>query len=199
MRPTLAARIVEGFHRSGRAQMALFRKFFGGGDARTSTVMPTQREVTTDLVVSEAAADNDEQIVEVDVVGESHRQDALAAIAGPKTFDAKEYLVGVTLRCEPTNSYDGNAIRVECHGQLVGYISRDHASMISPEMQQSCGGAIEARGLVVGGWDRGNGDVGSYGIRAWISQRDVDRLGVRADNLDPRPRTMAGTAIGRTR
>jgi hypothetical protein len=165
--------------------MALFRRLFGGGDdARTSTVTPTPREMVTELVVAEAA-DDGEQIVEVEVVGESYRQDALAAIAGPKGFDGKEHFVGVTLRCEPTNEHDANAIRVECHGQLVGFVSRDHAVMISPALQQSCGGVIEARGLIVGGWDRGDGDVGSYGIRAWISQRDVDRIGVRPDDLDP--------------
>ena len=32
--------------------------------------------------------------------------------------------VGTSLRCEPTNEYDANAVRVEVMGQLFGYVAR---------------------------------------------------------------------------
>jgi hypothetical protein len=117
-------------------------------------------------------------LVEVEVRGESFRQPTFEALAGPKDEVGKHVLEGVTLRCEPDLVYDANAVRVEVMGQLVGYIERDEAAMFSPVMQRVCGGVLEGRGLIVGGW-RDSRSEGSYGIRVWVTQRDVDRLGVR--------------------
>lgn len=144
-----------------------------GGEARALAAME----------VAEAAADDDEEIVEVEVVGESYRQDALTAIAGPKEFASKSERVGVTLRCEPSNQYDANAIRVEVMGQLVGYVQRDVASVLAPPTRERSGGVLEARGLIVGGWEQED-DEGSFGIRVWITARDAARLEVRPDEVD---------------
>jgi hypothetical protein len=65
-------------------------------------------------------------------------------------------------------------------GMLVGYIPRDKAALLSPAMQAHCGGIIETRGLIVGGWKDGSSE-GSYGIRVWLSSSDAKRL-----NIDPR-------------
>lgn len=143
---------------------------------------PTKRELAAERVEAQAE-DIDAGLVEFEVHGESYRQDALAALAGPKRADGKQVLVGVTLRCEPDNTYDVNAVRVEVMGQLVGYIGRDQAVMVSPAMQQACGGALEARGLIVGGW-RDSDSEGSYGIRVWVTGRDTNRLGIQ---LAPKP------------
>ena len=99
----------------------------------------------------------------------------MAAIAGPKGIDGKQLVVGVTLRCEPTNTYDCNAVRVEVMGQQVGYSARDEAAVLSPALLEHCGGAIEAHGLIVGGWKDGD-DEGHYGIRVWLSTDDATRL-----------------------
>lgn len=135
------------------------------------------------IEVLEAAADDDEELIEIEVVGESHRQEVLAAIAGPKDAVGKRERSGVTLRCEPTNPYDANAVRVEVLGQLVGYVQRDLAALVHAPMMRNCGGAVEARGLIVGGWKDGE-DEGHYGIRVWITSRDAARLGLRPDELD---------------
>jgi hypothetical protein len=127
----------------------------------------------------------DDRRIELNVVGESHRQDALAAIAGPKEYDGKDMRVGVTLRCEPSNPHDRNAIRVEVMGQHVAFIAKEQAAKLSPPIRQHCGGAMEAGGLIVGGWQRGGGDEGYYGIRVWINARDAARIDVRLEDLDP--------------
>lgn len=153
---------------------------------------PLMRQMAADEM--QEAADGDGELVEVEVVGESHRQDVLAALAGPKQPDGKRARVGVTLRCEPSNLYDENAIRVEVMGQLTGYVSRSQTELLAPAIQRSCGGAIEAVGMIVGGWrnEVGYADVseGHYGIRVWLTQRDAQRLAIRPDDLDVRLRAQ---------
>jgi hypothetical protein len=140
-------------------------------------------------VQADAEADG-EGLLEIEVVGESHRQEALERIAGAKDEQGKQMSVGITLRAEPSNEYDRNAVRVECYGQLLGYVARDAASRLSAPIQDRCGGALEARGLIVGGWRDSRGE-GHFGIRVWLTDRDAARLGLAPDVLDPsrgRPR-----------
>jgi hypothetical protein len=124
--------------------------------------------------------------VQLDIVGESFRQDALAAVGGPKEYEGKRKQVGVTLRCEPSNPHDCNAVRVEVMGQHVAFVAREQAALLSPAILERCRGVIEAMGLVVGAWHRPDGDEGHYGIRVWISERDASRLGIPPDCIDRR-------------
>jgi hypothetical protein len=164
--------------------------------SRSESAQPTTfREMTAEAMRAEAAANN-EDIVEVwEIVGESFYQEALSKIAGPKHLVSKSEHVGVTLRCDPTNEHDENAIRVEVMGFQVGSVCRQTAATLSPAIQRSFGGILEGRGVIVGGWlDDGRDDLGrfagtrsegSYGIRVWITKRDTERLQIRADVLDP--------------
>jgi hypothetical protein len=106
-------------------------------------------------------------LVSIMVVGESFRQDALELVAGPKDEDGKRMVVGVTLRCEPENTHDPNAVRVEVMGQHVGYVKRGRAKQLHPRIAK-CGGATECMGMILGGWLRADGDEGHYGIRVWL-------------------------------
>ena len=112
--------------------MGLLRRIFGS-DAGSATPV-TQREVAAEIVAVDAQADGD-QIVELDVVGESYRQDGLAGVAGPKEYDGQEFFTGITLRCEPTNQHDPNTVHVETVGQLVGFIGKEQAALLSGAMQ----------------------------------------------------------------
>lgn len=143
----------------------------------------TRREEARKHVAYEAEAAPDE-LIELHIVGESYHQDALAAIAGPKGLDGKEFAVGATLRCEPSNPYDANAIRVEVMGQLLGHVGREQAALLSPAIARGYAGCIEGRGLIVGGWRDGAGE-GAYGIRVWITTRDTTRLEIAPAVLDP--------------
>lgn len=127
---------------------------------------------------------SDPGLVELHIVGESYRQDALAAVSGPKGTVGKEMPVEVTLRCEPTNQYDEHAIRVEVTGQHVGYVARDQAALLCKPLTAASRGVIEAQGLIVGGWRDGDSE-GHYGIRVWITRADADRLGIKPEALDP--------------
>ena len=62
----------------------------------------TRREFAVEEV-AETVAGGAAGLVEVEVHGESFRQDTLEALAGPKDPDGKHVLEGVTLRCEPRN------------------------------------------------------------------------------------------------
>jgi HIRAN domain len=152
------------------------------------------REMATQELRAAANEDHEELVEIVEIVGESYRQDALASLAGQKDAEGKHKIVGAVLRCEPKNEHDANAIRAEVMGKHVGYVSRETAKFLSPAIQQACGGALEARGLIVGGWKSESRDdhgryvevsEGSYGIRIWITEHDAERLGMRPDALDP--------------
>ncbi len=137
--------------------------------------------------------DSDE-LVEVEVVGESYRQDALARIAGPKEMVGKHHPVGVTLRCEPRNDHDRNAIRVEVLGLHVGYIARHGAAKLSPMLQRSNRGVVECQGLVVGGW-KDESSEGHYGIRAYFDGPTAARLGLRRGDHIPDVQWVASLPV----
>jgi hypothetical protein len=146
------------------------------------------RELAAQQVQEQEEA-GEPQLVEIEIRGESFRQAELEALAGPKGPDGKHVLEGVTLRCEPDNAHDPNAVRVEVMGQLVGYVAREQAGVVSRGMQQACGGVLEERGLIVGGW-RDQQSEGSYGIRVWLTRHDADRVGVRPSAPAPEEHLM---------
>lgn len=157
--------------------MGLMKRLFGGG--------PSAAERTEALVVETGVSDASDGLVEIEVVGESHHQDTLERIAGPKEPEGKQMRVGATLRREPTNPYDGNAVRVEVMGQLIGHVARTMAATLSPALA-AVGGAIEAQGVVVGGW-KDRTSEGSYGVRVWLDPATAARLGVQHLRPEPRP------------
>ena len=178
--------------------MSFLKRLFGGESSPRVEALTAPRQAAAEPVF-ETAAEDGETLVELDIVGESYRQAELEAIAGPKDPDGKRTLAGVTLRCEPSNEHDRNAIRVEVYGQLVGYVARDQAALLCPAITRACRGVLEARGLIVGGWKIDDRDSasrfaekseGSFGIRAWITMKDAARLEVDPVMIDPslRPR-----------
>jgi len=149
------------------------------------------------LAIEAIAHDRGLSYVELDVVGEANYQAALEALAGPTDEDGKHQLVDVTLRCEPLNPYDTNAVRVEAMGQLVGYIPRPTAAVLSPAMQSACGGIVEGLGIIVGGWS-GPEDEGHYGIRCWLARKDLERIHVYCDEVRrPVARSTSRRTVGR--
>jgi len=165
----------------GRRSKTLLQRIFR---RTTRTPVHVRIEPVVDDLRLDAHNDNAVELLELHIVGESHRQDTLAAISGPRRSEGKKMTVGVTLRCEPTNAYDAHAIRVEVMGQHVAYVARDQAALIADAMKARCRGVIEAPGLIVGGWKNAESE-GHYGIRVWITTKDTDRLGVQPRVLDP--------------
>jgi hypothetical protein len=100
---------------------------------------------------------------DLDIVGESYRQDAIQGLwAGPDvTFDA-------IMIPESNNSHDRNAVRVEIKGVHVGYLSRDTAKDYRSSMSDKrCKVPVH---LVMGGPD------GTIGVFTGRSKADNEKL-----------------------
>ena len=108
----------------------------------------------------------------VEVVGESHYQDALEAIAGGKTQHACRLEKWAHLVREPDNPYDRNAVAVHIDGVKVGHLAREDAasySIIFDELLQRHGLRPVCLATIIGGWRRysESGTIeseGSYGV-----------------------------------
>jgi hypothetical protein len=104
--------------------------------------------------------------LEVGVVGESHHQDALTAIVGGKRPESVRISTQAMLIPEPNNPYDPNAVAVYIDGWKVGHLPRPAAQALAPVGQrlaeQQRVGVCSA--TITGGWDRGDGDTGHFGV-----------------------------------
>ena len=102
------------------------------------------------------------------VVGESHYQEALEAICGKRKREGEDKVVKATLILEDSNPHDKYAVRVEIEGRTVGHLGRDHAKQYRKKLAEAGHPHITASCManIRGGWDRGNGSRGRYGV--WL-------------------------------
>jgi len=105
---------------------------------------------------------------EVRVVGESHHQDTLLGLTGGRRYYGGVRMEQVArLLPEPNNSADPDAIVVTIGGRTVGYLSRPDATryrdVIVAAIERS--GEASCKAVIVGGWEREQGDVGLFGVR----------------------------------
>jgi hypothetical protein len=102
----------------------------------------------------------------VEVVGEASYQAELDRICGGRCEDGHNREVMAALVPEPSNPYDENAVAIQVDGMRVGYLSRADALAYRPVVAQlskrNTVGACQA--VIRGGWDRGGGDTGNYGV-----------------------------------
>ncbi len=101
------------------------------------------------------------------VVGESHYQDALKAVAGGRTENGpRRPCVVAELVREPKNRYDRNAVRVDIDGRTVGRIPAEDAPRYHEAIEhlRKQGLPATCRATILGGWDRGAADRGSFGV-----------------------------------
>lgn len=97
-----------------------------------------------------------------DIVGEGAYQENLSIICRGKTPDGHRLDCLASLVLERGNPHDSNAVRVEIDGSTVGYLSRSDAAEYRRHVTAPSA-SCEAR--VVGGWDRGGRDAGSFGVK----------------------------------
>lgn len=102
-----------------------------------------------------------------EVAGESHYQDALERIAGPRGEEPKRHQCRATLHLEPSNAFDPNAVRVEIDNRTVGYLPKQLAPKYGQQIRAQGleGATLTVDALIVGGWDRGKGNAGHFGAR----------------------------------
>jgi len=105
---------------------------------------------------------------DLEVVGESYRQDALWACVGYKTKDRIREDVIAYLVPDPSNNYDPNAIGVWIEGKHVGFIAKELAAEIGDDlaslMTKNTGTYIALRGVIAGGgkYEDGPGMLGVF-------------------------------------
>lgn len=85
---------------------------------------------------------------DLEVVGESHYQDSLKAVAG--RGEVRKHVRAV-LRLEPANKFDRNAVRVEIDGMLVGYLPREAAKQFTHGVVDTGKSTFAVNAVVVGG------------------------------------------------
>lgn len=125
----------------------------------------------------------------VQVVGESAHQGSLERLAGGRTIDgARNPDHTAILLPEPTNPYDPNAVRVvvvTATGEhaVVGYLSQEDAVGYRPIIDRlAAQGMVAAcRASISGGWDRGDGDRGEFGVRLSMGTPDELTKELEAD------------------
>lgn len=97
----------------------------------------------------------------LEVVGESHYQDALWRIVGERRRDPVRYETHAVLLPDPDNRYDPNTIEVRIDGALVGYLSREDAAVYRPGLlrliETSANRFVALDAVIVGGGPRPDG------------------------------------------
>ncbi len=105
---------------------------------------------------------------EAPIVGESHYQGTLERICGGRTRDGAEKHVEATLILEDTNPHDPMAVRIDVQDKTVGYLSREDARSYRQRLEEAGHPNLigVCAAVIRGGWDRGHGDKGHFGV--WL-------------------------------
>lgn len=102
---------------------------------------------------------------EVEVRGEAHCQAALEAYVGGKCSEGYDESCVARLVREADNQYDANAVMVLLGNQKVGYIARELAADVGALIDSAGDNHVVCAAYLRGGWDRGGGDTGQFGIQ----------------------------------
>lgn len=105
--------------------------------------------------------------VEVPVVGEGRHQDELLSLTGGhRHYGGARVRAVAELAPEPDNRFDPDAIAVSIAGLQVGYLRHADAVAYRDPVLRAIerAGSAGCRAEIRGGWDRGRGDVGAFGV-----------------------------------
>ena len=103
----------------------------------------------------------------MEVVGESHHQDELLAVTGGRRrYGGVNVGVVAELVPDPSNRFDPDAVAVEIDERLVGYVRREDVEWLRPLLDDSLDmhGLATCEAVIRGGWDRGRGEIGWFGV-----------------------------------
>jgi hypothetical protein len=106
----------------------------------------------------------------VDIIGESHYQDALEEICGGRTqYDVYEGVIA-TLIPEDDNPIDENAVRVEVQGRTVGYLKKPESKNYREKLREAgfLGILTTCKALILGGGEPRDDYNGYYGVTLWL-------------------------------
>jgi hypothetical protein len=105
---------------------------------------------------------------QINVAGESFYPDSFAALCGARNRDGIALPARATLTLDDGNVHDRFAVKVEIEGHQVGHLPREAArafrrSVRYGELAEH--EVFECAALINGGWDKGGGDVGNFGVK----------------------------------
>ena len=105
---------------------------------------------------------------EIEVVGESHYQSALASICGGRSENSVKKHVQATLVLEDQNPHDNQAVRIDVSDKTVGYLPRDTARNYRIRLREAGYPRLigHCNAEIRGGWNHGPQDRGNFGI--WL-------------------------------
>jgi hypothetical protein len=110
--------------------------------------------------------------VPVDVVGESFHQEELLRIAGGRRPFGGVDLEMVT----ELVPMEGDGIEVRVGGSSIGYLRHEDAehfaTLVADRIDLT--EAATCRAVIRGGWDRGGGDIGMFGVTLLLPQPDLE-------------------------
>lgn len=100
------------------------------------------------------------------VAGTSHYQEILEQMIGGRR-DASIYCrVIAILAPEPDNPHDARAIAVRIDGETIGRIKAIDTDSFHKSFENfGVTGDLQCKAMIVGGWDHGGSDTGSFGVR----------------------------------
>lgn len=104
-----------------------------------------------------------------EVVGESNYQSAFVRLFGRPAEDWEPIQLDATLVLEDNNKFDNKAVRVDLQGETVGYLPRKMARTFRSSLERdghTHWTSFKVGAEVRGGWDRGGGDRGNFGV--WL-------------------------------
>ena len=129
------------------------------------------------------------------VVGTSHYQKALERLAGGRSSKSADVEVMAALLPEDDNPHDPKAVRVEIEGRAVGHLDRDSARAFRRLLLKRGEQGILCPARIVGGWDKGGGDRGHFGVRLeWNEDGEEDEAPIEIDLRPVRKRKKSCVA-----
>lgn len=104
----------------------------------------------------------------VDVAGESFYTTSFAELCGQRTLEGVRIPATARLQLQDDNPHDRLAVAVSIAGHPVGHLSRDDARAFRRSVRYgklSAFEVFECVAMIVGGWDRGEDDMGNFGVK----------------------------------
>ena len=111
----------------------------------------------------------------VDVAGESFYETSFVELCGQRTLEGVRVPVTARLQLQDDNPHDRAAVAVTIGGRPVGHLSRHDARSFRRSVRYgklSTFEVFECAALIVGGWDRGEDDMGNFGVKLDLSLLD---------------------------
>lgn len=106
----------------------------------------------------------EKNVMEYSIVGESKYQENISEHAGEHSERGAHTIVDVSIKSEPENPYDKNAVVVQIENKTVGYIAKSDLPWFTPLLKKSSDGIVTCKAEIRGGGRKAEGFKMSYGL-----------------------------------